>query len=62
MQILLPLQPLFDMADIAQSVRASDCGPEGRGFDTHCPPQKQASQQCGAFFVAFWKTFVPLLG
>ena len=23
---------------VAQSVRASDCGPEGRGFDSHRPP------------------------
>ena len=23
---------------VAQSVRASDCGSEGRGFETHHPP------------------------
>ena len=26
------------MVGVAQSVRASDCGPEGRGFDSHRPP------------------------
>ena len=24
--------------DVAQLVRVSDCGPEGRGFDPHHPP------------------------
>ncbi|AAD07488.1 predicted coding region HP0411 [Helicobacter pylori 26695] len=28
----------FRMVGVAQSVRASDCGPEGRGFDSHLPP------------------------
>ena len=27
------------MVDVAQLVRASDCGSEGRGFETHLPPQ-----------------------
>ncbi len=27
------------MVDVAQLVRASDCGSEGRGFETHPPPQ-----------------------
>ena len=26
------------MADLAQLVRASDCGPEGHGFESHNPP------------------------
>ena len=26
------------MADLAQLVRASDCGSEGRGFEPHIPP------------------------
>lgn len=30
---------LQDMVSIAQLVRASDCGSEGRGFDPHCSPQ-----------------------
>ena len=28
------------MADVAQSVRAPDCGPGGRGFNSHHSPQK----------------------
>ena len=27
------------MVDVAQLVRASDCGSEGRGFEPHLPPQ-----------------------
>ena len=26
------------MVDVAQLVRASDCGSEGRGFEPHLPP------------------------
>ena len=29
------------MVSIAQLVRASDCGSEGRGFDPHCSPQER---------------------
>ncbi len=29
------------MVDVAQLVRASDCGSEGRGFEPRLPPQKQ---------------------
>ncbi len=29
------------MVDVAQQVRASDCGSEGRGFESHLPPQKK---------------------
>ncbi len=28
------------MVAVAQSVRASDCGSEGRGFDPHQPPRR----------------------
>ena len=28
------------MVDVAQLVSASDCGSEGRGFDSHHPPHK----------------------
>ena len=28
----------IDMAGLAQLVRASDCGPEGHGFESHSPP------------------------
>ena len=30
----------LDMVGVAQLVRASDCGPEGREFETHLPPFK----------------------
>ena len=29
------------MADLAQLVRASDCGPEGHGFESHSSPQEK---------------------
>ena len=29
------------MVDIAQLVSASDCGSEGRGFESHYPPHKE---------------------
>ena len=29
------------MVDVAQLVRASDCGSEGRGFEPHLPPHQQ---------------------
>ena len=29
------------MVDIAQLVSASDCGSEGRGFESHYPPHKK---------------------
>ena len=29
-----------NMVDIAQLVSASDCGSEGRGFESHYPPHK----------------------
>ena len=28
------------MVDVAQSVRVTDCGSEGRGFESHLPPQR----------------------
>ena len=31
---------LANMVSIAQLVRASDCGSEGRGFDPHCSPHQ----------------------
>ncbi len=34
---------------VAQSVRASDCDSEGRGFEPHHPPKKW-SQLLGAIF------------
>ena len=31
------------MVDVAQLVRASDCGSESRGFEPHLPPKKKAA-------------------
>ena len=38
------------MVDIAQLVSASDCGSEGRGFESHYPPQKKEPVQKDWFF------------
>ena len=40
------------MVDIAQLVSASDCGSEGRGFESHYPPQKENPPLCGGFFLS----------
>ena len=40
----------LNMVDIAQLVSASDCGSEGRGFESHYPPQKQKTK---AFALVF---------
>ena len=39
----------FNTEVVAQLVRASDCGSEGRGFDPRHPPQK-VSRNPGHFF------------
>jgi hypothetical protein len=36
------------MVVVAQLVRASDCGSEGRGFESHLPPKKE-KHRSGAF-------------
>ncbi len=38
------------MEGIAQLVSASDCGSEGRGFDSHYPPQKKVKANALTFF------------
>lgn len=38
------------MVVIAQLVRASVCGTEGRGFEPHSPPLKKESDLSGSFF------------
>ena len=40
---VVPLCSQIDMVDIAQLVRASDCGSEGRGFESRFPPEPQLS-------------------
>ncbi len=43
------------MVVVAQLVRASVCGTEGRGFEPHHPPQKKLSEYSGSFF--YFNTF-----
>ena len=38
------------MVGIAQLVRASDCGSEGRGFESHHPPHKKPQPNRLRFF------------
>ena len=38
------------MVDIAQLVSASDCGSEGRGFESHYPPHKKYRGLCLGIF------------
>ena len=42
------------MVDIAQLVSASDCGSEGRGFESHYPPQKKRTSPFG-LVLFFWR-------
>ncbi len=39
------------MVDIAQLVRASDCGSEGRGFESRFPPKPQLSTTVNEVFI-----------
>ena len=36
---VLPISVRLHLVGVAQLVRASDCGSEGRGFESHHPPQ-----------------------
>lgn len=47
----LSLQRISKMVNVAQLVRASDCGSEGRGFDPRLSPLKKA---CTNFVQAFF--------
>lgn len=38
------------MVDVAQLVRASDCGSEGRGFESHLPPQMKFHRKRVLYF------------
>ena len=42
-----------EMVDVAQLVRATDCGSVGRGFETHLPPldPKRVSFVCETLFL-----------
>jgi hypothetical protein len=37
--------------DVVQSVRTSDCGSEGRGFEPHLPPGKRKEAETASFFM-----------
>ena len=39
------------MVNVAQLVRASDCGPEGRGFKPHLSPRRVAGISGNSFFI-----------
>ena len=41
----------INMVDVAQLVRASDCGSEGRGFEPHLPPQESVSKMRSLFLL-----------
>ena len=50
------------MVSIAQLVRASDCGSEGRGFEPHCSPYKRMANWSFSFFVRTNTTIIfPIL-
>jgi putative endonuclease len=53
-RIVLFLQPFTEA--VAQQVRASVCGTEGRGFETHQPPSHPtfSTESVGFFFMAFF--------
>ena len=40
------------MVDVAQQVRASDCGSEGRRFEPDLPPSTENNRNTGCFFIA----------
>ena len=51
--LLLPYYLLLitsNMVGVAQLVRASGCGPEGRGFESHYSPQRKKHRNSSAFF------------
>ena len=41
------------MVDVAQSVRVTDCGSEGRGFESHLPPQKSDARFLPCVFLLY---------
>ena len=51
------------MVDVAQLVRVADCGSEGRGFESHLPPEqykrrKEMSQSGIFLFLYPWRKLV----
>lgn len=45
------------MEVVAQLVRASDCGSEGRGFETRLPPKKQKESEARAIILFLFNPF-----
>ena len=45
------------MVVVAQLVRASVCGTEGRGFESHHPPNKKGLANARPFFIKFLGDF-----
>ncbi len=41
------------MVDVAQLVRVTDCGSEGRGFESHLPPLKAGCEVMPRIFFCF---------
>ena len=60
---ILPSPSVFITEIVAQLVRASDCGSEGRGFDPRHPPKinnKKCPEIWDTFFIIFNLVFVYL--
>ncbi len=47
-----------NMVLVAQLVRASDCGSEGRGFKSHHAPENKKAFLMGGFFLLFFENFL----
>ena len=64
--LLIPYSLLLitsNMVGIAQLVRASGCGPEGRGFESHYSPQKiPYTKVCGIFTFYLFTLHFHLIG
>ena len=59
MKKVLFLQPQTQMVDLAQLVRVPDCGSEGRGFESHIPPQKEKAESLALLFLLLSETVFP---
>ncbi len=46
------------MVVVAQLVRASVCGTEGRGFESHHPPFKKGLAFARPFLLNFYENFI----
>ena len=52
------------MVVVAQLVRASDCGSEGRGFESHLPPIKKGLvlQDLFLFLLSYFLSRITVVG